>query len=300
MTTRRCVAWLLAAGLIGLALSPAPADDSKKDEKRKGTVTGVVTKKDDAGKWIEVKADGEEKGRKYVPHWRGGAPADGGGPDKKMLAEIKKVTLKSRVRLEWTFEERPRVEKIEVLKAGEGEETRKGSVTGVVTARGENWVEVKADGEEKARRYVPHFPGRPEGTDKATLDLMRTTPVGSRVKLDWLFAERPRVMKIEVLKKGGGHDTPETEKRTGTISGEVTASKEQGKNVVIEVRSPGEEKARPYFVQFDPKIKGPMPEVLKVVRAARVGDKVVFDWEATGHGPAIVKFEVLKKGGEKK
>jgi hypothetical protein len=28
---------------------------------------------------------------------------------------------------------------------------------------------------------------------------------------------------------------------------------------------------------------------------AKVGDKVAFDWEATGHGPAIVKFEVLKK-----
>ncbi len=114
--TRRCFAGLLAAGLLGFAASAA-ADD-KKDENRKGTVTGVVTKKDDAGKWIEVKADGEVKARKYVPHWRGGAPKDGGGPDKKMVAEIKKVALKSRVRLEWVFEERPRVEKIEVLKKG--------------------------------------------------------------------------------------------------------------------------------------------------------------------------------------
>jgi hypothetical protein len=213
MTTRRCVAWLLAAGLLGLALAPATADD-KKDEKRKGTVTGVVTEKDDGGKWIEVKADGEVKPRRYVPHWRGGAPKDGGGPDKKMVAEIKKVPLKSRVRLEWSFEERPRVE------------------------------------------------------------------------------------KIEVLKKGDGHAAPD--KRTGTISGVIKAKKDQDKNVVIEVLAPGEEKPRPYFVQFDPKVKGPMPKVLKAVRAARVGDRVVFDWEATGHGPAIVKFEVLKKGRDKK
>lgn len=212
----RCgVAWLLAAGLLGLAFARAPADD-KKDEPRKGTVTGVVTKTDDGGKWIEVKADGEEKPRKYVPHWRGGAPADGGGPDKTMVAELKKVPLKSRVRLEWVFEERPRVE------------------------------------------------------------------------------------KIEVLRKGDGHDAPEPEKRSGTISGVVKAKKEQGKNVVIEVLAPGEEKPRPYFVQFDPKVKGPMPEVLKAVRAAEVGNRVVFDWEATGHGPAIVKFEVLKQGGGKK
>ena len=43
-----------------------------------------------------------------------------------------------------------------------------------------------------------------------------------------------------------------------------------------------------------------MPKVLEVVRAAKVGDRVVFDWEATGHGPAIVKFEVLKKKGDGK
>jgi hypothetical protein len=77
-------------------------------------VTGIVTAKGD--NWIEVKADGEEKGRRYVPHWRGGAPKDGGGPDKEMVAKIKEIPLKARVRLEWAFEERPRVEKIEVLK----------------------------------------------------------------------------------------------------------------------------------------------------------------------------------------
>ena len=44
--------------------------------------------------------------------------AAGGGPDKAMIARLKDVPLKSRVRLEWTFEERPRVEKIEVLKSG--------------------------------------------------------------------------------------------------------------------------------------------------------------------------------------
>jgi hypothetical protein len=89
----------------------------KKDEARKGSVTGVVTAKGD--NWIEVKADGEERARRYVPHWRGGAPAQGGGPDKEIVAEIKKVPLNGRVKLDWTFEERPRVEKIEVLKKPE-------------------------------------------------------------------------------------------------------------------------------------------------------------------------------------
>ena len=100
----------------------AAGDDHKKGDKeepRHGTVTGTVTAKGE--NWIEVKADGEEKGRRYMPHWRGGLPKDGGGPDKKIIAEIKAIPVKSRVRLEWSFHERPRVEKIEVLKKAESE-----------------------------------------------------------------------------------------------------------------------------------------------------------------------------------
>ena len=103
---------LMASGF--LAMAQDKKDDKKKDEPRKGTVTGVVSAK--GPNWIEVTADGEEKGRKYVPHWKGGLPKDGGGPDKDMVAKIKETPLKSRVRLEWVFEERPRVVKIEVLK----------------------------------------------------------------------------------------------------------------------------------------------------------------------------------------
>lgn len=89
-------------------------------------------------------------------------------------------------------------------------------------------------------------------------------------------------------------------KKSGTISGDVKSLKEKNKNVEIEVLSPGEEKPRAYFVQYDPKAKAPIASVLKAVRHAKVGDKVVFDWVATNHGPAIVKFEILNKANEKK
>jgi hypothetical protein len=110
----RLVRLALVVSLVVAITGGVVADDPKKDGERKGTVTGVVTAKGD--NWIEVKADGEEKGRRYVPHWRGGAPKDGGGLDKEMVAKIKEIPLKARVRLEWSFEERPRVEKIEVLR----------------------------------------------------------------------------------------------------------------------------------------------------------------------------------------
>ncbi len=111
---------ILAAGLPPVLGQEKKEAEKKQPEKKSGTVTGVVTAKGDPAKrenWIEVKADGEEKARRYVPLWMGGAPAQGGGPDKKILAEMAKVEVGSRVQLEWKFEERPRVIKIEVLKA---------------------------------------------------------------------------------------------------------------------------------------------------------------------------------------
>jgi hypothetical protein len=112
---------LRLAGALALALTVSAAgraEDPKKkdaDEGKKGTVTGIVTAKGD--NWIEVKADGEEKPRRYMANWKGGLPKDGGGPDKDVVAKIKETPVKARVRIEWSFHERPRVEKIEVLKA---------------------------------------------------------------------------------------------------------------------------------------------------------------------------------------
>lgn len=47
------------------------ADEKKKPAKKSGTLTGAVTAK---GKnYIEVKADGEENARRYMPRWIGNA-----------------------------------------------------------------------------------------------------------------------------------------------------------------------------------------------------------------------------------
>ena len=190
--------------------------------------------------------------------------------------------------------------------AERGQGGRKGVVTGIVTAKGENWIEVRGDGEEKARRYVPHWrggaPAAGGGPDKAMVARIGEVSVHSRVKLDWAFEERPRVEQIEVLGQGSdaGKDAPGHGKRAGTIAGEIKSKKAQGENIAIEVLAPGEEKARSYHVKYDPKARGPIPGILGAVRAAGVGDQVTFDWEATGHGPAIVRFEVRKKAEEKK
>ena len=91
-------------------------------------------------------------------------------------------------------------------------------------------------------------------------------------------------------------------KRSGMITGVLKSQKKSpnGKNSIVEILAPGEEKARSYRVQYDPKVKGPIEPVLKAVRAANVGDTVQFEWVDTGEGLAITSFQVLKKAGEKK
>ena len=93
----------------------------------------------------------------------------------------------------------------------------------------------------------------------------------------------------------------EQKKRSGTLTGELKSQKASpnGKNTIIEVLAPGEEKARSYRVQYDAKAKGPIPSVLEAVRAAKVGDRVQLEWVDTGEGLAIKSFEVLKKKKEK-
>ena len=95
------------------------------------------------------------------------------------------------------------------------------------------------------------------------------------------------------------------EPKSGRIIGELKSQTDtqDKKNTIIEVLAPGEEKPRKYYVLYDPEIKGPIASVLKEVRAAKVGDRVDFDWVQTGHGPAIKSFRVLKKatsGNDKK
>ncbi len=115
---RTVIGCLMTVGLcLGAVLAATPQNPPEQKnpaDKRKGVVTGIVTAKGET--WIEIRGDGEEKPRRYVPHWRGGAPAQGGGLDKEMLAQIRATPLNSRVRIEWEFEERPRVVKIEILK----------------------------------------------------------------------------------------------------------------------------------------------------------------------------------------
>ena len=126
---------LVGAVLFGLAWAvidmsgPAGlAQEKDKKEKnplegKKGKAIGILTEK--GPNFIEVKADGEEKGRRYVPNWVGGNPDKGGGPDKMMLKIISELKVGSRLEVEWLYEERFRVIGVKVLKAPAGKDKDK-------------------------------------------------------------------------------------------------------------------------------------------------------------------------------
>ncbi len=80
----------------------------------------------------------------------------------------------------------------------------------------------------------------------------------------------------------------------GTVVGKLKSKIDtpDGKNTNIEVKAPGEEKARKYFVNYDPKLRKPLPKVLHAVSSASVGGTVELEWIKTGHGPAITNFMV--------
>src|SRR5262245_59995510 len=96
-------------------------------------------------------------------------------------------------------------------------------------------------------------------------------------------------------------DGQDKKKRTGTVVGELQSRKDAPNkiNVFVEILGSGEEKARQYRVAYDPKVKGPIPDVLKAVKAANIGDRVQIDW-VEGEGYNITAFQVLKKKDEKK
>jgi hypothetical protein len=204
---------VLTACCLALGADGAQDKQDKKDKEagKHGKVIGILVGIGKEKKAIDVKADGEEKARTYVPHWVGGAPAQGGGPDKKMVEIISKLKVGSRVEVKWEFEERLRVVEIKVLHLPPGDkkdadkEARTGKSVGVLVSKGDKFILFKGDGEESPRKYYAFYRAEPKpGFDLEILKMFEKLAVGSRLRLDWVSTNHgPQVTRIEVLKAKG-------------------------------------------------------------------------------------------------
>ena len=102
---------------------PVAADDANKPKEEshtllaegtKGTTEGVILSKDkEKGRVVLKTTDGNLL---FAPYWHGGAPKDGGGLDKKVLAALDEFKVGDRVRIAWTWSERRRIEEITRIK----------------------------------------------------------------------------------------------------------------------------------------------------------------------------------------
>ncbi|MBM3995114.1 MAG: hypothetical protein FJ303_13325 [Planctomycetes bacterium] len=188
----------IAWGLIAFADGSALADKKKEKnplEGKKGTVVGILVAKEKAA--IFVKGDGQEEARRYVPQWVGNAS---GGPDKEVLKIFHDLKIGSRIEVEWVFEERLRALKVKVLReppSDKKDEPKRGKTVGAIVSRENNkWIEVKSDGEEKARKYYVHA----KLPDKL-LAAVREAPIGSRVAVEFVLTNHgPIIHAIEVVR----------------------------------------------------------------------------------------------------
>ncbi|HOS42678.1 MAG TPA: EF-hand domain-containing protein, partial [Armatimonadota bacterium] len=158
-----------------------------------GTVEGILTTK--GANWIEVKATAGSA--RYYPVWRAGADGQPGGADAAMLQTIGTLPVGNLVRVTWELqEERRRLITVFVLAPA----VKEGTITGLVTAKGLEWIDV-APKDGPAERYCPRWVGGPSqeggGYDRAALQRIAAAKVGDTVTLTWRYDERKRVISLE-------------------------------------------------------------------------------------------------------
>ncbi len=102
----REVSQLLAGDRVNVAWIEEEGKKWIQDISGHGTVEGIVTAKGE--KWIEVTPKGG-KPQRFIPPWRGGMPAQGGGLDRGILKKIAAAKVGDRVALRWEIPEGKRV-----------------------------------------------------------------------------------------------------------------------------------------------------------------------------------------------
>lgn len=184
----------------------------------RGTVIGTVSRKE--ARWVEITSLSGKTAR-YIPEWVGGMPADGGGPDRRVLEQIARVRVGEQVRAEWYVDNHLRLlgihrigppAKDEPPEKGAGAKAErlhelpagtKGTTVGVLAAKERNVIFVRPEGAAEPERFMPRWiGGMPRdggGLDKVMLGKFEELKVGDRLRVEWVYDERRRAVQIEVL-----------------------------------------------------------------------------------------------------
>lgn len=143
---------------------------------------------------------------------------------------------------------------------------------GILTAKGDAWIEVKADGEKQARRLLPRFiaalPPRQGGLDKVMLAQFQTLVVGNRVDLVWTADQSLRVVQIAMVAPRG---------RQGTVTGTVDEAGRSWVDILPDDENAPLERYFPAWVDDD---NGGSfdTDMVKKLSALKAGDHVTVKW----------------------
>lgn len=92
--------------------------------------------------------------------------------------------------------------------AAASEPEASGTLVGVVTGKGQNWIVVKPEqgaSERFMARWIGGPPDRGGGLDKEIVAKIARVKEGDKVEVKWIMDERKRVVGLTVL-EGAGHN----------------------------------------------------------------------------------------------
>lgn len=102
---------------------------------------------------------------------------------------------------------------------GDNQQARSGVTEGILTAKGEGFIMVRANGENESTRLLPRWigaaPKQGGGLDKQMLIIFQQLIVGSRLKVAWIYDEHFRAVKVQVLHVPGQDDAGNGEEPAG-------------------------------------------------------------------------------------
>jgi hypothetical protein len=167
------------------------------------------------------------------------------------------------------------------------EEPAGGTATGILVAKGETWIDVKAEGAKEAVKYRAQWiggnPDQGGGPDKATVEAIKKLVVPNLVKVVWKKTdEGPRIVSVEMIVATA---------KEGTVTGKVLAKGETW----IDVKPEGgpTERYTPRWTGGAPKDGGGLDKaMIEKIAKTKVGDTVKVGW-TRDERKRVVSLEVV-------
>ena len=185
-----------------------------------------------------------------------------------------------------------------VMAAEEGpapeEGAKGGTVTGILTAKSKEWIEVKAEGEKESQRYLPFWhggnPDQGGGLDEAMLETIAKIPVSNLVRLEWKMEEHRRIVRIEVVKPA---------EPSGTVTGKVVAKGETWFDLKPEGKGPTERYVPEWHGGAPAEGGGLDKEMVSAIGKLKVGDTAKVAWRYDER-KRVVGVEWIRSASEEK